>query len=86
MNLHLKSTTYYPHANGQVESTNKVIKIALTKMVNANRTYWDTKLHATLSAYRPAYKVTTKHFPFSLVFGTKSLLPMAYLHLDVYQK
>lgn len=55
-------------------------------MVNANRTYWDTKLHATLSAYRPAYKVTTKHFPFSLVFGTKSLLPMAYLHLDVYQK
>jgi hypothetical protein len=86
MILHRKSTTYYPQANGQAESTNKVIKIALTKMVNANRTDWDTKLHAALWAYRTAYKVTTKHTPFSLVFGTEALLPMAYLHPDVYQK
>ena len=86
MILHWKSTTYYPQANGQEESTNNVIKIALTKMVNANRTDWDTKLHASLWAYRTAYKVTTKHSPFSLVFGTEALLPMAYLHSDVYQK
>jgi hypothetical protein len=86
MILHRKSTTYYTQANGQAESTNKVIKIALTKMVNANRTDWDTKLHAALWAYRTAYKVTTKHIPFSLVFGTEALLPMAYLHPDVYQK
>ena len=86
MILHRKSTTYYPQANGQAESTNKVIKVALTKMVNANRTDWDTKLHAALWAYRTAYKVTTKHTPFSLVFGTEALLPMAYLHPDVYQK
>ena len=65
--LHQKSTTYYPQVNGQADSTNKVIKIALTKMVNANRTEWDTKLHATLWAYRTFYKVTTKHTPFSLV-------------------
>ena len=57
-------------ANGQAESTNKVIKVVLTKMVNANRTNWDTKLHATLWVYRLTYKVTTKHTPFSLVFGT----------------
>ena len=86
MILHRKSTTYYPQANRQAESTNKVIKIALTKMVNANRTDWDTKLHAPLWAYRTAYKVTTKHTPFSLVFGTEALLPMAYLHPDVYQQ
>ena len=55
-------------------------------MVNANRTEWDTKLHATLWAYRTIYKVTTKHTPFSLVFGTEALLPMAYLHPDVYQQ
>ena len=54
-------------------------------MVNANRTNWDTKLHAALWAYMTAYKVTTKHIPFSLVFGTEALLPMAYLHPDVYQ-
>ena len=86
MILHWKSTTYYPQANGQAESTNKVIKIALTKMVNANRIDWDTKLHAALWAYRTAYKVMTKHTPFSLVFGTEALLPMAYLHPVVYQK
>ena len=86
MILHWKSTTYYPQANGQAEITNKVIKVALTKMVNANQTNWDTKLHATLWAYRTTYKVTTKHTPFSLVFGTEALLPMAYLHPDVYQK
>ena len=55
-------------------------------MVNANRTDWDTKLHATLWAYKTAYKVTTKHTPFSLVFGMEALLPMAYLHPDVYQR
>jgi hypothetical protein len=55
-------------------------------MVNANRTDWDTKLHAALWAYRTAYKVTTKHTPFSLVFGTEALLPMVYLHPDVYKK
>ena len=84
MILHRKSTTYYPQANRQAENTNKVIKIALTKMVNANQIDWDTKLHAALWAYRTTYKVTTKHTPFSPVFGTEALLPMAYLHPDVY--
>ena len=70
MVLHRKSTIYYPQANGQAESTKKVIKTTLTKMVNANRIDWDTKLHAELWAYRTAHKITTKHTPFSLVFGT----------------
>ena len=52
--LQRKSTTYYPQANRQAESTNKVIKIALTKMVNANQIDWDTKLHATLWAHMTA--------------------------------
>ena len=86
MILHRKSTTYYPQANGQAESTNKIIKDALAKMVNANQTDWDTKLHATLWAYRTTYKVTKKHTRFSLVFGIEALLPMAYLHPDVYQQ
>jgi transposase InsO family protein len=80
MVLHRKSTTYYPQANGQAESTNKVIKTTLTKMVNANRTNWDTKLYAALWAYRTAYKVTTKHTPFSLVFGTEALLPLTFIY------
>lgn len=70
MVLHWKSTTYHPQASGQAESTNKVIKTTLTKLVNANRTDWDTKLHVALWAFKTTYKVTTKHTPFSLVFGT----------------
>ena len=84
--LHQYSTTYYPQANGHAKSTNKVINIVLTKIINANRTDWDTKLHAALWAYRTTYKVTTKYTPFSLIFGTEALLPMTYLHPDVYQK
>ena len=49
-------------------------------MVNANRTDWDSKLHAALWAYRTAYKVTTKHTPFSLVLGTEALLPLSFIY------
>jgi hypothetical protein len=80
MVLHRKSTTYYVQANGQAENRNKVIKITLPNIVNANRTDWYTKLYATLWSYRTAYKVTTKHTPFSLVFGTETLLPLTFTY------
>jgi hypothetical protein len=80
MVLHCKSTTYYPQANGQAKNNNKVIKTTLTNMINANRTDWDTKLHAALWAYRTAYKVTTKHTPFSLVFGTEAFLSLTFIY------
>ncbi len=35
---HVSSTTYYPHGNGQAESTNKVLRTLLTKLVSENRT------------------------------------------------
>ena len=49
-------------------------------MVNANRTDCDTKLHAALWAYIYAYKVTTKHTLFLLVFGTEALLPLSFIY------
>jgi len=76
---HRKSTPYYPQGNGQAESTNKVLKTILTKIVNANQTDWDQKLFSALWAYQTAYKVTTRHTPFLLVYGTKALLPIKYL-------
>jgi hypothetical protein len=36
MITHHKSTTYYPQGNGQVKSTNKMLKHILTKLVNVN--------------------------------------------------
>ena len=41
---HRKSTPYHPQANGQVESTNKVIKSILTKTVNMHRKDWAERL------------------------------------------
>jgi hypothetical protein len=35
---HVSFTTYYPQGNGQVESTNKVLGILLTKLVSENIT------------------------------------------------
>jgi hypothetical protein len=35
---HVSFTTYYPQGNGQVESTNKVLRTLLTKLVSDNIT------------------------------------------------
>ena len=37
---HRRSAPYHPQANGQVESTNKVLCAALTKVVEGNRESW----------------------------------------------
>ena len=49
--VHKRSTPYYPHANGLAKSTNKTLQNILRKIVNKNRTDWDTKLHSALWAY-----------------------------------
>jgi len=48
---HRKSTPYHPQANGQVESTNKVIEAILTKTVHLHRRDWEEKLPEDLWAY-----------------------------------
>ena len=66
---HRKSTPYYPRANGQAESTNKILIAILTKIVGVKRNDWGTKLSAALWAYRTLYKVATGCTPFKLVYG-----------------
>ncbi len=41
---HVSFITYYPEGNGQVESTNKVLRTLLTKLVNENKLDWDEHL------------------------------------------
>ena len=36
--------------------------------------------NAALWAYRTAYKIITKHTPFSLVFGTEALLSLSFIY------
>jgi len=49
---HRKSTPYHPQANGQVESTNKVIESILTKTVQLHHKDWVDRLLEALWAYR----------------------------------
>jgi hypothetical protein len=66
---HKKATNYYPQGNGQVESTNKVLKGILKKIINSNCIDWDVKLPTALWAYQNSYKTNTKHNLFELVYG-----------------
>jgi plasmid rolling circle replication initiator protein Rep len=61
---HTNSTTYYPHGNNQVKSTNKIIGLLFTKLVNEKRNDWDEHLHIILFSYQTTFKVTTGRTPF----------------------
>ena len=56
--IHKKSTPYYPQANGLAESTNKTLQNILRKIINENRTDWDTKLQNALWVYRTSFKTS----------------------------
>lgn len=72
---HRFSTPYYPQGNGQAESTNKVLMSVLRKVISEHPTDWDVQLPAVAWAFRTAYKVTTGHTPFNLLFGAEARLP-----------
>ncbi|MCO5612157.1 hypothetical protein L7F22_066419 [Adiantum nelumboides] len=58
MVIHRKSAPYHPQANGQAESTNKILVTILTKIISNSRADWDQKLHSALWAYRVAFKMS----------------------------
>eukprot|EP00253_Pinus_taeda_P007151 PITA_07151 len=75
---HRKSTPYHPQANGQVESTNKVIESIITKTIHLNRRDWAERLPEALWAYRTTWRNTTGHSPYELVYGKEVVLPIEF--------
>ena len=76
--LHKITTPYHPQANGQVESTNKVIEAILTKTIASHRCDWATRLSKALWAYRTTWRNTTGYSPYQLVFGKEPIFPIEF--------
>ncbi len=68
-------TTYYPQGNGQDESTNKVFKTLLAKLVSENKTDWNEHLFTMLFST----KVTTRYTPYKLMYGLHPIMPIEYI-------
>jgi len=75
---HRMTTAYHPQANGQVESTNKVIEAILTKTVKENRKDWSYRLPEALWAYRTTWRNTTGFSPYELVYGKSVVFPVEF--------
>ena len=73
---HENSTTYYPHANGQVEAVNKVLKTMLQWMVGQAKSCWNLQLFSALWVYRTTINTSTGFTPFQLVYGLEATLPI----------
>jgi hypothetical protein len=72
------TTPYHPQANGQVESTNKVIEAILTKIVKESRKDWSYRLLEALWAYRTTWRNTTGFSPYELVYGKSVVFPVEF--------
>ena len=68
------STPYHPQANGQVESTNKVLEAILTKTVQQNHKEWVDRLLGSLWAYRITWRSATGFSLYEMVYDNKVLL------------
>ena len=69
------STPVHPQANGQAESSNKIIVNNLKKKLGEKKGKWAEELTFALWADRTTSKNATGQTPFSLVFGTEAMLP-----------
>ncbi|XP_055961838.1 uncharacterized protein LOC126681523 [Mercurialis annua] len=72
----LTSTPYYAQANGQAESSNKIIINIVQKMLEENPRDWHRILSEALWAYRTSRRNATGVSPFMLTYGHDAVLPM----------
>ena len=71
---------YHPQTSGQVELTNREIKLILQKTVNSFRKDWSKKLGDALWAYRTSYKNPMGMSPYKMVYGKACHFPLELEH------
>nr|XP_033515062.1 uncharacterized protein LOC117279615 [Nicotiana tomentosiformis] len=72
----IKSSPYHPSANGKGESTNKIIIQNLKMKLEDTKGKWPDELPGVLWAYRTTAKSSTGETPFSVINGSKALIPI----------
>nr|GEY17803.1 reverse transcriptase domain-containing protein [Tanacetum cinerariifolium] len=77
---HRLSIAYHPPTSGQVEVSNRGLKIILERTIGENRAFWSDKLDDAIWAFRTAYKTTIGCTPYKLVYGKACLLPIELEH------
>ena len=77
---HRIASPYHPRSSGQVELSNRELKLILQKTVNRSRKNQSKKLDDALWAYRTAYKNPMGMSPYKMVYGKACHLPLELEH------
>ena len=80
----LNSSPYYAQANGQAESSNKILIKLIKKKIEENPRRWHEVLSEALWAHRISRHGATKVIFFELVYGQEAVLPVE-VNLDAYR-
>ena len=80
----MNSSPYYAQANGQAESSNKILIKLVKKKIEENPRRWHEVLSEALWAHRISRHGATKVTPFELVYGQEAVLPVE-VNLDAYR-
>ncbi|GFZ01679.1 hypothetical protein Acr_15g0002880 [Actinidia rufa] len=73
---HHFSSPGHPQANGQVEVTNRTILRNLKARLERSKSEWADDLPSILWAYHTTSRIPTGETPYSMVFGTESVIPV----------